>query len=444
MSSATRTTYPSDGPIGSERRSVTRSELIDPRLVQAALRTAQTLGTPFWLYDAQAIRDRVGQLTGFDTIRFAQKANSNIHILRLLRELGVKLDAVSAGEVERALAAGYLPGTPGHEIVFTADIIDRQTLRRLLELNIPINCGSPDMIEQVGQAKPGHAIWLRINPGFGHGHSRKTNTGGPASKHGIWHEELEHSLALADRHGLHLVGLHMHIGSGVDYGHLRSVCAAMVDLVRRAARPLEAISAGGGLSTPYRATDSEIDTAEYYGLWDQARREIEGFTGRQVTLELEPGRYLVANAGVLVAEVRAVKRVAANRFVLLDAGFTELARPILYGSHHDIVFFTPDGAPVSGPVEPAAIAGPLCESGDVFTQTDGGVVAFLPMALPQVGDFALFRDAGAYGASMSSNYNSRPLAAEVLLDGSDLSIIRHRQDMSALLALETRSQLGTL
>lgn len=423
---------------------MTRSEHLSPQTLQAVLHAAQTVGTPFWLYDAEAIRGRVAQLTGFDTIRFAQKANSNVHILRLLRELGVKVDAVSPGEVERALAAGYTPGTPDHEIVFTADVIDRRTLGRMLDLNIPINCGSPDMIEQIGQAKPGHPVWLRINPGFGHGHSRKTNTGGPASKHGIWHEELESSLALVDQYGLHLVGLHMHIGSGVDYGHLRSVCAAMVDLVRRANRPLEAISAGGGLSTPYRATDSEIDTAEYYGLWDEARREIEGFTGRKVTLELEPGRYLVANAGLLVAEVRAIKRVAENRFVLLDAGFNELARPILYGSHHEIVFITPEGEPVAGPVEPAAIAGPLCESGDVFTQTDGGVVQFPPIALPKVGDLAIFRDAGAYGASMSSNYNSRPLAAEVLLDGRELAVIRNRQEIDQLLDLEVRSQIGRI
>lgn len=423
---------------------MTRSEHLSPQTIAAVLHAAQTVGTPFWLYDAEAIRGRVGQLTGFDTIRFAQKANSNVHILRLLRELGVKVDAVSPGEVERALAAGYTPGTPDHEIVFTADVIDRRTLKRMLELDIPINCGSPDMIEQIGQAKPGHAVWLRINPGFGHGHSRKTNTGGPASKHGIWHEELEQSVALVEQYGLHLVGLHMHIGSGVDYGHLRSVCAAMVDLVRRANRPIEAISAGGGLSTPYRATDSEIDTAEYYGLWDEARREIEGFAGRKVTLELEPGRYLVANAGLLVAEVRAVKRVAENRFVLLDAGFNELARPILYGSHHEIVFITPEGEPVAGPVEPAAIAGPLCESGDVFTQTDGGVVQFPPIALPKVGDLAVFRDAGAYGASMSSNYNSRPLAAEVLLDGQELSIIRNRQEIDQLLDLEVRKQIGRI
>ncbi len=423
---------------------MSRSEQIDAELVSAALRSVQTLGTPVWIYDAAAIRHRVAQLTGFDTIRFAQKANSNTHILALLRQEDVLVDAVSLGEIERALVAGYTPGTADSEIVFTADIFDEPTLARVVALKIPVNCGSPDMIAQIGAVSPGHPVWLRINPGFGHGHSRKTNTGGPSSKHGIWHEELAEALALVDKHGLHLVGLHMHIGSGVDYSHLRQVCGKMVELIRLGGQPVEAISTGGGLSTPYRSGDSEVDTAEYFAIWDAARREIETLSGHPVKLEIEPGRYLVANAGILVAEVRAVKRVADKHFVLLDAGFSDLARPALYGAYHEIVFVTRKGEPVIGPLAQIAIGGPLCESGDVFTQLDGGVVEFRQLALPQVGDLAIFRDAGAYGASMSSNYNSRPLAAEVLLDNGELSVIRNRQTISDLLDLEVRSQLGRL
>jgi diaminopimelate decarboxylase len=397
------------------------------------------VGTPVWLYDAEPIRDRVRQLAPFDCVRYAQKANSNTHILRLLRGLGVMVDAVSLGEIERALRAGFVPGTDHHEIVFTADIIDAATLRRVVELDIPVNCGSPDMVQQIGEARRGHPVWLRINPGFGHGHNRKTNTGGPSSKHGIWHAELEESLRLVDQYGLSLVGLHMHIGSGVDYAHLHQVCDSMLDAVRRAGRPLSAISAGGGLSVPYRPGEPEIDIAEYHASWDRARREAEAMTGGKIRLELEPGRFLLANAGLLVAEVRAVKRVANSHFVMVDAGFNDLARPILYGSYHEIGFVTPEGEPVSGPIGPTAVAGPLCESGDVFTQADGGYVEFRDLALPKVGDFAILRDTGAYGATMSSNYNSRPLAAEVMLDGGALSVIRQRQRIEALLELEAQA-----
>ena len=143
------------------------------------LTLAQQSDGPVWAYDAQIIRNKISQLQQFDVIRFAQKACSNIHILCLMREAGVKVDSVSLGEVERALAAGYQPG--GDEIVFTADLLDAPTLRRLAALQVPVNAGSVDMLHQLGEASPGHRVWLRINPGFGHGHSQKTNTGGENS-----------------------------------------------------------------------------------------------------------------------------------------------------------------------------------------------------------------------------------------------------------------------
>jgi diaminopimelate decarboxylase len=393
-------------------------------------------GTPLWVYDAATIRARAASLQRFDVVRFAQKACSNIHILKLLREAGVKVDSVSRGEILRALAAGYTPG--GEDIVFTADLLDHATLATVVEHRIPVNAGSIDMLHQLGQASPGHAVWLRINPGFGHGHSHKTNTGGEHSKHGIWHADLGAALAAVNQHGLQLVGLHMHIGSGVDYGHLAQVGQAMVGLVREtvaAGHDLHAISAGGGLSIPYREGDAGIDVDHYFGLWDAARREAEALAGHPLTLELEPGRYLVAESAVLLAEVRAVKNAGANRFVLVDAGFNELMRPAMYGSFHAMTLLPRDG--VARPVRESVVAGPLCESGDVFTQAAGGEV--LTRALPEarVGDLLVIHDAGAYGASMSSNYNSRPLAAEVLVDGDSARRIRRRQTVEELLALET-------
>ncbi|MBV8034497.1 diaminopimelate decarboxylase [Roseateles sp.] len=389
-------------------------------------------GTPLWVYDAATIRERAASLKRFDVVRFAQKACSNIHVLKLLREAGVKVDSVSRGEILRALAAGYAAG--GDEIVFTADLLDHATLATVVEHRIPVNAGSIDMLEQLGQASPGHPVWLRINPGFGHGHSHKTNTGGEHSKHGIWHADLGAALAAIRRHGLHLEGLHMHIGSGVDYGHLAQVGQAMVGLVREtvaAGHDLQAISAGGGLSIPYRDGDARIDVDHYFGLWDAARREAEALVGHALKLELEPGRYLVAESAVLLAEVRAVKSAGVNRFVLVDAGFNELMRPAMYGAFHAMTLI---GA--GGPVQSSVVAGPLCESGDVFTQGPGGEVLTRELPPAAVGDLLVIHDAGAYGASMSSNYNSRPLAAEVLVDGDASRLIRRRQTVEELLALE--------
>ena len=401
------------------------------------LRLPAEFGCPVWVYDAQIVREKIAALHQFDVVRFAQKACSNIHILRLMREQGVKVDSVSLGEIERALAAGFDPKADSDAIVFTADLIDDATLARVHELQIPVNAGSVDMLEQLGQVSPGHRVWLRINPGFGHGHSQKTNTGGENSKHGIWYADMPAALEVLQRYSLKLVGIHMHIGSGVDYGHLEQVCGAMVRQVVDFGQDLEAISAGGGLSIPYREGEEAIDTDHYYGLWSAARDQIAAHLGHAVKLEIEPGRFLIAEAGVLVAQVRSVKEMGSRHFVLIDAGFNDLMRPSMYGSYHHITALAADGRDLThAPRRETVVAGPLCESGDVFTQQEGGKVE--TRALPEVkpGDYLVLHDTGAYGASMSSNYNSRPLLPEVLFDNGKARLIRRRQTIQELLALE--------
>ncbi len=400
---------------------------------------ARRFGTPVYVYDAAIVRRQFRALAPFDRVRYAQKACPNVNLLRLLRSEGACVDCVSLGELERALLAGFAPDPQRHEIVFTADILTEEVLARVVETGVPVNAGSADMLTQLGERRRGHPVWLRVNPGFGHGHSKKTNTGGESSKHGIWHETLSDALARIDAYDLDLVGLHMHIGSGADSEHLGRVCDAMVEQVERlkaAGRDLRAISAGGGLPVPYRKGDPELDPEAHFRRWNDARRRIEGLLGHPVTLEIEPGRYLIAAAGVLVAEVRAIKDVGANHFTLVDAGLNDLMRPAMYGAHHEISLIPRTGSLAGRPARPSIVAGPLCESGDVFTQDSSGNVT--PRDLPEatVGDLLVFSDAGAYGASMGSNYNSRPLAPEVLVDGAEIRLIRRRQRIEELLALE--------
>jgi diaminopimelate decarboxylase len=404
---------------------------------------AEQFSTPLWAYDAATIRARIAQLKSFDAIRFAQKACSNIHILQLMKEAGVVVDAVSLGEIERAQRAGLTDTSdPVHaDLVFTADLIDHPTLAKVVADRIPLNAGSVDMLHQLGAASNGHPVWLRINPGFGHGHSNKTNTGGEHSKHGIWHTDLPQALAAIKQHQLHLVGLHMHIGSGVDYSHLAQVCGAMVSLVESVhahGHDIQAISAGGGLSIPYKSGDAEVDTEHYFNLWDAARQRAAAIVGHALQLEIEPGRFLVAESGVLLSEVRAVKNMGSNHFVLVDAGFNELMRPTLYGSYHGISIVPPAGTEtLPQGTQPTVVAGPLCESGDVFTQLEGGVVTQRELPQAQIGDLLVFHDTGAYGASMSSTYNSRPLIPEVLIENGQPRLIRRRQTVSELLSLES-------
>ena len=159
---------------------------------------AREHGTPYYLYDAAVMRERLASLAAFDVVRYAQKACSNVQILRLLREWGACVDAVSRGEIERALRAGFSGSGEPAGVVYTADVIDEATLERILELDVPLNAGSADMLEQLGRRRSGHRVWIRVNPGFGHGHSRKTNTGGEWSKHGIWYEHLDEALRLVE------------------------------------------------------------------------------------------------------------------------------------------------------------------------------------------------------------------------------------------------------
>ncbi|MCX7425101.1 MAG: diaminopimelate decarboxylase [Planctomycetia bacterium] len=397
---------------------------------------AREFGTPTFVYDAAMIRRRLADLAAFDHVRYAQKACSNLAVLDLLRRGGALVDTVSAFEVRRALAAGYPPdGTPP-PIVYTADIFDAESLRLVVERGIHANCGSPDMIDQYGRLAPNREITLRINPGFGHGHSRKTNTGGEHSKHGIWHAQLGDCLARASRYGLRVTGLHMHIGSGADLAHLALVSGAMEKAALEAGPGIGSISAGGGLPTPYRDGETCVDVDAYFALWDAARKRLEDALAHKVSLEVEPGRYLVAESGYLVTELRAIKQQGGNRFYLVDAGFNNLARPILYGAYHPMAIVPADGD-CSRPEDDVIVGGPLCESGDIFTQEEGGSVAARRLPRAAVGELLVIGCAGAYGSVMGSNYNSKPMAAEVLVADGRARQIRRRQTFDELVAGES-------
>jgi diaminopimelate decarboxylase len=392
---------------------------------------AERFGTPTYVYDHAKIEERINDLRAFPVIRYAQKANSNLAILDLMRRHGVMVDAVSAGEIHRALRAGYEP----RQIVYTSDIFDHAALEMVGRLNIAVNCGSSDMIGQLGRRYPGRSITLRINPGFGHGHSQKTNTGGEQSKHGIWHEQLPDCLRLAKQHHLTVTGIHMHIGSGTDVEHLAQVCGALAAAAEQVGPDLTTISAGGGLPTPYRPGDRHLDVSAYTALWMKTKKDLEKRLGQPLELEVEPGRYLMAEAGHLIAEIRAVKQMGRHTYYLLNAGFNNLARPILYGAYHPMSV-CPTGESAPG-TQDVVVAGPLCESGDIFTQSEGGFVETRKLPIAQVGDFLVIHCAGAYSFCMGSNYNAMPLAAEVLIAGGCPYLIRQRQTLDDLIRGES-------
>jgi diaminopimelate decarboxylase len=396
---------------------------------------AREFGTPTYVYDAARIEERVSELAPFDVIRYAQKANSNLAVLDLCRRRGVLVDAVSAGEIHRAFLAGYAAQGDPPPIVYTADVFDRESLELVLEYGIAVNCGSPDMIDQYGERVAGGEIALRVNPGFGHGHSRKTNTGGETSKHGIWWEDVGEARERAERRGLRVTTLHMHIGSGVDLEHLALVAGAMERCAAEVGPGVRTLSTGGGLPVPYRPGDPRIDIGRHFAIWDQTRKRLEERFGHALRLEVEPGRFLVAEAGFLVTEIRAIKRMGGNTFYLVDAGFNTLARPVLYGAYHPISLAPADGKPRAE--REVVVGGPLCESGDIFTQEEGGVVRSERLPEAKVGEHLVIEHAGAYGFVMSSNYNAKTLPAEVLIREGKAHLVRARQSLSDLVRGES-------
>lgn len=404
---------------------------------------AQKYGTPFYAYDFDTITRRVKDLIDVCHVRYAVKANCNLSVLKHIRELGVLADSVSEGEIERAIRAGWKTGNSSEtfptEIAYTCDVFERSSLDAVRRYNLSVNCGSIDMISQLGAMKQNHPeykndrITIRINPGFGHGHSQKTNTGGPSSKHGIWHEDLKEACAVAKKHGLTVAGLHVHIGSGADFEHLKTVFDAVENFSLKVGDSLEMISAGGGLPVPYTPEGEVLDVARYASMWSDSKSRIEKELGKSLSHEIEPGRYLVADSGYLVAEIRAIKRMGHLTYYLVDAGFNNLARPILYGSYHHISLVSEQK---NVELNEVVVAGPLCESGDVFTQGDGGFVVTREVPKANVGDLLVFHTAGAYGATMSSNYNSKPLCAEIAISDGKEKCIRKRQEISDILSLE--------
>jgi diaminopimelate decarboxylase len=421
---------------------------------QEIAQLAGRFGTPVYVYDAGKITERLSDLAPFDVVRYAQKACSNLAILDLVRRHGGLVDCVSAGEVHRAIAAGFKPGQKTHptEIVYTADVFDREALSYVLEHDIHVNCGSPDMIDQYGELAPGRAITLRINPGFGHGHSKKVNTGGAQSKHGIWHEQLEECIERAQKWNLSITGLHMHIGSGADLAHLSQVSTAMEKAALVVGSSIRSISAGGGLPVPYREGQEYVDISAYFEIWNAARHRLANEFGHEISLEIEPGRYLVAESGYLICEIRAVKTAGENTFYLVDAGFNNLARPILYGAYHPMAICPASERSEPGrghrreavvgprPLREVVVGGPLCESGDIFTQEEGGVVARRALPQADVGDYLVIGYAGAYGYVMASNYNSKPLVAEVVIENGKPHLARRRQSFDDLIRGESISR----
>ena len=413
---------------------------------------ARQVGTPFYLYDGAILRERMAEVaaaTDGQSLhgRYAMKANSARYVLDAAREAGLWIDAVSGNEVERAMRAGFAAGHEPPVIMYTADVFRDNALDAVVGHGILPNVGSPGMIRELHDAGYRGPIALRVNPGFGHGHVEACDTGGPSSKHGIWFEEIDAVAGLARSAGFPVVGLHAHVGTGPEVGefdrNMRRLVGVFDDLLQRFPE-VTSVNLGGGIPHPYRVEGERYDLAGYRTLMLEAASTLSEAAGHPVAIEIEPGRYPVAGMAVLVARVHDVKETRSNekgpghRFVMVDAGFNDLIRPAMYGSYHEISIV---GRGASRPPEPLVVAGPLCESGDVFTRDDQELLVPRALGRPEPGDLLVLHDAGAYGAAMSSNYVSMGRATQVAWDNGHATLIARRETLDDVLRMECNEAL---
>jgi diaminopimelate decarboxylase len=401
-----------------------------------AAEVRERFGTPCYVY-ARAVLEAAARAAlafpapfGF-TLRYAMKANPNGAVLALFRQLGLHVDASSDPEVERALRAGFAP-----EAIQLTSQMPSPRLAEHVKRGILFNACSLHQLEAFARLAPGAEVSVRMNPGLGSGSSNRTNTGGPAASFGIWHAYLDDVRQLAERHGVRVTRLHSHIGSGTDPEVWKRVTRMTLDLAARLPE-VRVVNLGGGFKVGRLPGEPSVDLADVGAHVAEELRLFHARHGRGLHLEIEPGTYLVANAGVVVATCVDVVDTGHEgyRFAKLDAGMPEVTRPSLYGAQHPIAVLATGRAPAD-----VVFVGPCCESGDILTPAPGDPEALAPRRVPEpaIGDLVLIGGAGAYCAGMATiNYNSYPQAPEVMLepDGT-LRLIRRRQSLEQIWANE--------
>jgi diaminopimelate decarboxylase len=392
---------------------------------------AARYGTPLYVYSASAISERYQEVDdafrGYPhRLHYALKANSTLGIARLLRRLGAAADANSIGEIDVALRAGFTPA----EIVFTGVGKTDAELERAIGLGLrSINAESEGEIERIDALAAARGVTarvaVRVNPDIDARSHPHISTGLKSNKFGVAIADArEMCLRMRGRRGVQIVGLHSHVGSQItQLEPLQRAAEALVALaaeLRAAGVNVEHLDIGGGLGIPYEG--QRVPTAAEY-----AATVLPIVRQSGLDLILEPGRFIVAQAGVLLARVVDIKPQAGGKlFVIVDAGMTELMRPMLYGAYHRIEHVEA----VDRPTAVCDIVGPVCETTDTL-----GKDRSLPR--PEVGDLMAVFDAGAYGAVMASNYNRRPMPAEVLVENGEPVVIKRRQTIDDLMALES-------
>lgn len=383
---------------------------------------ASIYGTPLYVYDEVNMLASATDAKRFNnpfglTVRYAMKANPRQEILELFREQGLSIDASSEYEVVEALEAGF---EPENILLTSQDYPQLDILKYFVDRGVKYNACSLKQLRNFGEVLPNHEVGLRINTGLGSGSNNKTNVGGPTSPFGIWHEDLSSAKEILDDYGLIVERFHSHIGSGSDPEEWKKIAKMSIDLMQSNSeifRKVKTINFGGGYKVGRLISESSTNLRE---ISQPIAREVKKYfeeTGMPLKMEIEPGTFLVANAGVILASVRDIKRTGREGFthIILDSGMTENLRPSLYNAAHPI-----SGVPIrdSGETDEVIVYGRACESGDLISPNPEGAPGELQtrkIKRVEIGDFAVIGGAGAYCESMSAvGYNSYPSAPALM------------------------------
>ncbi len=387
-------------------------------------------GSPLYVYNEAILRERsreMAELVSYPNFKsnYSIKANSNLELLKIIREEGLHADAMSPGEIHVLLAAGFKP----EELFFVANNVSEDEMRYAIEKDVIISCDSLSQLRQYGRLNPGGKVAIRFNPGVGAGHHEKVVTGGKNTKFGVNIELIDDVKAILKEYDLRLVGINQHIGSLFMEAtpYLEGVKQLLA--IAEKFNELEFVDMGGGFGIPYHKQDGQ----ERLQIEEAGRRLTEVIEqwmkahNRRIKIKMEPGRYVVAECGVLLGSVHAVKNNGSKIYVGTDIGFNVLVRPAMYDSHHDIEIYRNGEIVKSDKVSTMTVVGNICESGDIIAKDR-------ELPLPKEGDIVGMMDAGAYGYSMASNYNNRLRPAEVLigLNGKP-RLIRRRDTIEDLM-----------
>jgi len=384
-------------------------------------------GTPLYVYSEEILRERCRDMKNLLSnrnvrINYSAKANTNLEILKIVREEGLDVDAMSPGEIYIEMMAGFGP----EQIFYIGNNVSAEEMKYAAERNILVSVDSLSQLETYGKINPGSRVAVRFNPGIGAGHHEKVITAGKKTKFGVQKEFIEEVKALLKKYNLTLAGINQHIGSLFLDGK------AYVDSVRQfleiagAFPSLSFIDLGGGFGVPYRPDEKPLDLKQLGKDLDKVIEEfLAEYPNKNVVFKIEPGRYIVAECGILLGTVHSVKKNYGNTYIGTDIGFNVLVRPVMYDSYHEVAVIRKNGD-INDGEEVATIVGNICETGDILAKD-----RLLPKA--DIDDIVVVFNAGAYGYTMSSNYNCRLRPAEVLIDrnGKD-RLIRKRDTLESL------------